>query len=253
VNVSVCMAAYNGAQFIVPQIESILEQLPADGELIVIDDASRDNTVELIETFNDPRIKLIQHPTNQGFVKTFQEGLQLAGGNYIFIADQDDIWLSGRVAAMCQALETSQIVATNLNVLGSEGGLPGPYGQSDWHLRAKDSTKHFRNLIGIYAGNRPYYGSAMALRKEALGTILPFARYLPEHYDLWIAIYGNLVRSIRHLEIRSVAHRFHGANDTPQKPRLHLVLWTRTRLLLVTAQLGARILRNSRAKVNSHV
>jgi len=255
--ISVCLAAYNGAEYIGDQIASILQQLAPDDELIVIDDASTDNTVAVVNQFNDPRLKLIKHQTNAGYVKTFQEALQAAQGEYLFIADQDDIWLPGRVAAMCRALDTSDVVATNLAVLDPDNyanvgkGLPGPFGQSDWHLKRADAQKNFRNLLGIYAGNRPYYGSAMALRKEALRTILPFAKYLPEHYDLWIAIYGNLARSISHLELRSVAHRFHGANDTPNRPRWHLIIWTRARLLLVTAQLGWRILRNRRAKVNS--
>ena len=249
-NVSVCMAAYNGSEFIIPQIESILTQLTPDDELIIIDDYSKDNTADLVAGLGDLRIKLIRHETNQGYVKTFQEGLNLAQGDYVFIADQDDIWLEGRVAAMCAELEKVQVVATNLSVIGREGGLIGPYGQNDWRLRAADSTHHLRNIIGIYAGNRPYYGSAMAMRREALQTILPFARYMNEQYDLWIGIYANLARSISHLEIRSVAHRYHGANDTPDRPRFPLLLWTRTRLLIVTAQLGARILRNRRPKVN---
>lgn len=267
--VSVCLAAYNGAEFIEPQINSILAQLGSDDELIVIDDASTDDTAEIVNRIAanlaatnlnafpqlsspaGPQVKLIRHWENAGYVKTFSEALRLAHGEYVFISDQDDIWLPGRVAAMAAALETSQVVATNLAVLGREGGLPGPYRQSDWRLRAIDSGRHLRNIIGIYAGNRPYYGSAMAMRRSALDTILPFAPYMTEQYDLWIAIYGNLVRSISHLDIRSVEHRFHGANDTPERPRFPLLLWTRTRLLLVTAQLGWRILRNTRTKVNS--
>jgi len=248
--VSVCLAAYNGAEFIGPQIESILAQLGADDELIIIDDASTDATVAVIKEFTAPQIRLIQHATNLGYVKTFQEALWAARGDYIFISDQDDVWLPGRVTAMSQALAEVQVVATNLSVLGREGGLRGPYGQADWRLRAADSTHHLRNIIGIYAGNRPYYGSAMAMRREALPLILPFARYMTEQYDLWIGIYANLARSIRHLEIRSVAHRYHGGNDTPNNPRFPLLLWTRTRLLIVTAQLGWRILRNGNKKVN---
>jgi len=247
------MAAYNGSKFIGQQIDSILPQLARDDELIVIDDCSTDNTAELVANYQDPRIKLIRHATNLGYVKTFQEALRLASGDYIFISDQDDVWLPGRVAAMCEELARVDVVATNLSVVGRDGGLRGPYGQTDWHLRASDSRHHFRNIIGIYAGNRPYYGSAMAIRREALDTILPFACYMNEQYDLWIAIYANLARSITHLDIRSVAHRYHVANDTPERPRFPLLLWTRTRLLLVTAQLYARILRNRRRNVNSLV
>ena len=250
--VSVCMAAYNGAEFIGEQLRSILSELGPDDEVVIVDDVSTDDTVEVIESVADPRIRLLRAPRNRGYVKAFETAMLAARGEYLLLSDQDDVWVPGRVAAMKESLTSHNLVATNLAVLGSEDGLPGPYGQSDWRLNATDSRRNCRNIIGIYAGNRPYYGSAMGIRREAQDVILPFPRYLPEQYDLWMALYGNLTRSIEHLEIRSVEHRFHESNDTPNKPRWGLtVIYTRLRLLVLTVHMTTRLLRQKRTLISA--
>jgi len=244
-SVSVCMATYNGSEFVAAQISSILAQLDVDDELIVVDDASTDDTTEVITDIADPRIRLICSQVNRGYVKSFAEAMTLATGEYLFIADQDDIWRPGRVAEMVAALKSVQVVATNLSVLGRSGGIRVPYGQRDWHLRAADSQRYLRNIFALYIHNRPYYGSAMAIRRDALAGILPFPRMLTEQYDLWIGLYGNLAHSIRHLDIRSVEHRFHEKNDTPVWPRFPIFIWTRIRLLIATVILSQRIQRHN--------
>ncbi len=70
--VSVCLAACNGARFIGRQVQSILDQLGPADELIVVDDASSDDTVAVVESFSDHRIKLIRQRRNRGVVATFR-------------------------------------------------------------------------------------------------------------------------------------------------------------------------------------
>lgn len=229
---SVCVATYNGASFVEEQLRSILDQLGPDDEVIVVDDASTDGTPEIIESIDDPRIRVHRAPVNRGYVRTFEEALGRATGCHIFLADQDDIWLPGRLDIMRASLATHAVVATNLATLGSGDHLRGPFGQSDWRLRSKDSTHHRRNVLGILVGNRPYYGCAMALQDETLRTALPFPEYLTESHDLWLALCGNLMGSIDHLEIRSLQRRLHGDNQTPNRPR-GVVAVLRSRLLLL--------------------
>lgn len=81
--ISVCMATYNGAKFIGPQIKSILAQLGNDDELIISDDSSTDLTLEIIKAFDDSRIKIYigqyHNPT-----LNFENALRKARGEYIF-------------------------------------------------------------------------------------------------------------------------------------------------------------------------
>ncbi|MDV7237616.1 glycosyltransferase, partial [Listeria monocytogenes] len=93
--ISVCMAAYNGANHIREQIESILLELSATDELVIIDDCSTDSTKSVVEGIGDPRIRLIAGTTNAGYVRTFERALSESRGRYVFLSDQDDIWIPG--------------------------------------------------------------------------------------------------------------------------------------------------------------
>lgn len=239
--VSVCLAAYSGERFIGEQLASILSQLDPTDEVVIVDDASPDGTVAAIEGVGDPRIRLIRRTKNQGYVRGFADALAAAKGEYLLLADQDDVWLPGRVEAMTAALDATDVVASNLSTLGGPDGIRGPYGQADWRLRYRDSGHRLRNTLGILAGNMPYYGCAMGVRRAALDRLLPFPAFLNESHDLWIALYGNLVGTMTHLGRRTVARRFHESNQTPNRPRgVRAALGSRVLLLRCIAVLARR-------------
>lgn len=219
--VSVCMATYRGQDFVVDQVESILSQLGPTDELVIVDDASPDRTIEVLKGLadRDPRIRLYTRPDNRGYVRTFEEAMRLTSGDVVLLSDQDDLWLPGRVERMVGALQTADVVATNLTTLGGPDAIRGPYGQADWKLSAADSVRPARNILGILAGNRPYYGCAMGVRRSALSNVLPIPAWMRESHDLWLALYGNVFGSMAHLEDRTVARRLHGENQTPERPR----------------------------------
>lgn len=240
--VSVVMATYNGAAHVREQVDSILDQLGPDDELVVVDDASTDDSVATVAAVDDPRIRLIESTPNRGYVRTFERALGEASGGYLLLADQDDVWLPGRVDAMVEALRTHQVVATNLTTLGGPDTLQGPFGQDDWKLAASDDDRRAANLLGIVAGLRPYYGCAMGVRRDALSVVLPFPTHLVESHDLWIAMYGNLTGSLAHLDRRTIARRIHTDQATPTRPRgPRAVLVSRLRLVRALADMRRRV------------
>lgn len=231
VRVSVCVATYRGERFVAEQLRSVLDQLTDRDEVVVVDDASRDGTADVVAALGDPRVRLMRAPHNRGYVRTFEETLRLARGKYLLLADQDDVWVPGRVDAMVAALADAKVVATNLARLDGPDRIRGPYGQADWRLEPRTSGHHVRNVLGVLAGNRPYYGCAMGVRRDVLDGLLPFPPFLTESHDLWIALYGNVERSMRHLALRSVRRRFHAGNATPERPRGPLAV-LRSRFML---------------------
>lgn len=238
---SVCMATYNGEAFVADQVRSILEQLGPDDEVVIVDDASRDATLEVLRCFDDPRVHITARAQNRGYVRTFEEALTRARGEFLLLADQDDVWLPGRLEAMIDALAVADVVATNLATLGGPEAIRGPFGQRDWRLRASTSTHRVRNVLGILAGNRPYYGCAMGVRRSALRRLLPFPSFLTESHDLWIALYGNTLGRLTHLELRSLARRYHETNQTPNAPRgVAAALRSRAVLVRCLAELATR-------------
>jgi glycosyltransferase involved in cell wall biosynthesis len=208
--VSVCLAAYNGAAHIEEQIKSILSELDTHDELIVVDDKSTDDTVGIVRSIEDERIRIVQAAVNSGYVRTFERALSEAHGEFVFLSDQDDIWIPGRVEAMISAMDGKDMVASNCKHF--DGAL-GRFHQI--RLRSKDSEHSLRNILGIVVGYRLHWGCAMAFRKHILHQILPFPQHMAESHDQWIAMVGNVNRSIAYLEADTILHRLHGENLTP--------------------------------------
>lgn len=102
---SVVMPAYNAGRFLVPAIESVLNQSFRDFEFIIIDDGSTDGTRETIEAYaaKDPRIRSCPNPENLGVTRTLNRGLSLARADWIARMDADDLSLPGRFEKQMRA------------------------------------------------------------------------------------------------------------------------------------------------------
>lgn len=102
---SVAMAVYNGERFLEQQIDSILEQLSSDDELVISYDESQDGTLSLISKYaeTDGRVKIVRN-AEPGVVGNFNNAIQNCCKDIIFISDQDDIWKSGKKDAMLRLL-----------------------------------------------------------------------------------------------------------------------------------------------------
>ncbi|MEK5777350.1 glycosyltransferase, partial [Acinetobacter nosocomialis] len=98
--ISVCLATYNGEKYIVEQLTSILSQLSPTDEVIISDDHSTDETLLLIKSLNDPRIKIITNELGKGYTKNFENAINHSSGDYIFLSDQDDVWVENKVELM---------------------------------------------------------------------------------------------------------------------------------------------------------
>ena len=103
--ISVCLATYNGEKYIKEQLDSILPQLSANDEIIISDDNSTDDTINIIRSLNDERIKIYVNKT-KGIVKNFENALNNASGDIIFLSDQDDVWKNDKVKKILSAFSS---------------------------------------------------------------------------------------------------------------------------------------------------
>src|SRR5688500_7057327 len=118
------MAVYNGAAFLRTQVESILQQLRGQDELIVVDDASQDDSVRILQEMREPRLSVHRNERNLGVLATFERALGLAGGDILFLSDQDDVWLSGKVAKALEVYASdprTTMVVTDALVIDEQG------------------------------------------------------------------------------------------------------------------------------------
>ncbi|MEA2881408.1 MAG: hypothetical protein QOH32_664 [Bradyrhizobium sp.] len=231
--VSVCMATRNGERFVEAQIRSILDQLSPPDEIVVVDDCSTDGTRRLIDSFCDPRIKLFVNDRRRREVWSFGRAIELSRNAHIFLADQDDVWLPGRVGRMSIALQRATLVTTNFEWIDADGN---PLPVSADGVRADASGKSLKNLADIFVGSTGYFGCAMALRRDLVPLILPIPPYVESH-DLWIAMAANLAGSNLHLEEPSLLKRRHDNNATRSVSDRSVVAKLRSRAILVRALL----------------
>ncbi|WP_197062000.1 glycosyltransferase [Sinomonas humi] len=213
-SVSVCMAAYNGADHIQEQLDSILAELAPGDEVIVVDDGSEDGTREILASVDDPRVRVVFNEKNLGYVRNFEKALSLSTGDIVMLSDQDDIWIPGRVETLVAGLEHADAAVGNCEYFG---GTPGYFQRL--RVDARFSSRHARNLLGILIGYRLHWGSAMAVTRSLLDDALPFPAVMTESHDQWLAMVANVRRSVTYLAANTVRHRLHDENLTPKRPR----------------------------------
>jgi glycosyltransferase involved in cell wall biosynthesis len=221
------MATYQGELYVERQLTSILDQLGPDDEVIVVDDCSTDRTVDVIKGLGDPRVKVFRNPVNRREVYSFGRAIELAKGDVIFLADQDDIWLPGRAALMAARLRESgrDLITSNFEWIDAAGeSLQVAFDG----VSSAGSTYHLRNIIDIFIGKTNYFGCAQAFRRDLVPLITPIPGYVESH-DLWIALAANLIRSNLHIDEPTLLKRRHGANTTSTESTRPLVrkLWSR--------------------------
>src|SRR5213080_381833 len=97
---SVALCTYNGAAYLGEQLDSIVAQSRPPDELVVCDDGSTDETVEVLETFLAEApfpVRLQRNEANLGFVKNFEQAISLCTGDFVALSDQDDVWMPGKL------------------------------------------------------------------------------------------------------------------------------------------------------------
>lgn len=105
--VSVIISTFNRAQYLKRSVESVLNQTFQDFELIIVDNASTDQTQSFIQSLTDQRISTVRHGTNKGGSAARNTGIKLARGNFIAFLDDDDEWLPEKLSKQVQAFENA--------------------------------------------------------------------------------------------------------------------------------------------------
>ncbi len=239
--ISVCMATYNGSLYLHKQIKSILEQLSGSDELIIVDDCSSDESVKIILSLKDPRIStLILNNKNIGVNKSFEIAILKASNEVILLADQDDIWVDGRIELMktCFEVPGVSLAVGNSNYIDAEDNA---ISMPILSLKKEDSKKTLKNIINILIGKSSYFGCTMAFKKEILKYIMPFPSYIESH-DLWIAMACIMNKSIVHVEDIVLLRRLHGKNTSLAKRPIIKKLWSRVILVLSLIHLASRLI-----------
>lgn len=204
--ISVCMATYNGEKFISEQVQSILIQLPLDAEFIISDDGSTDETKNIVNSFNDSRIKFIKNTTGfKGPVGNFSNALSNAKGDFIFLADQDDVWLNGKLKRHLELMQQYKLVISDAIVINENNEV---LIESYFKMRRSKS-----GFINNFLKNS-YVGCCMSFHKSLIQKALPFPKYIYMH-DWYIGLIAELQGNVFFCDERFLLYRRHSSNASP--------------------------------------
>jgi glycosyltransferase involved in cell wall biosynthesis len=184
VTVSIVLPIHDGAPYVRQAIDSLLAQSFSDFELVAIDDGSRDESADIVRTYSDQRIILLQQE-NKGLPATLNRGIAVARGRYIARQDQDDVSLPERIAKQVEFLDSHPDIAMvgTWAEIFDESGRGGRF-----HRHPRDpATLKFELLF-----DNPFVHSSVMLRASALEEVGDYAtdrtRQPPEDYELWSRI-----------------------------------------------------------------
>lgn len=219
--ISVCIATHNGEKYIKQQLDSILSQLGQGDEVVVSDDGSTDGTLSVINIMNDSRIKVYhykqplttKHP-HEYVCRNFENALNHAQGDYIFLSDQDDEWLPNKVAICMKALESHDLVLHDFSHMDENGNITKAL-----HYNGTFRPKNFFLRAG------KHYGCAMAFRRDVLKYALPFPKHLLLH-DYWIGILVETLGKFQFVKEPLIKYRIHQQNtSSTSNPLLYKITY----------------------------
>lgn len=181
--ISVIIPVYNGEKTIRETIESVLNQSCRDFELLVINDGSQDRTLEIVESIQDPRLKVFSYP-NAGQSTSRNRGIALATGEYISFIDADDLWTPDKLEAQVKVLQENPQAAVAYswtNWIDESSQLLG----KGSHITEKGEV-FAKLLLNDFVAN----GSNSLIRRQALTEVGGFdASVTPaEDWDMWLRL-----------------------------------------------------------------
>ena len=179
---SVVVATYNGEKYISEQLNSIIHQLRPGDELIVTDDGSSDGTLDIVREMRADGIEVrILSGPKDGIISNFENGIQHASNEIIFLADQDDVWSENKVDTILSLFQHDPGLSCVLHdVIVVDEKLDVTNASFFQYRNSRPGL--IQNII-----KNSFMGSAMAFRAEMRKYILPIPREIAMH-DQWIGL-----------------------------------------------------------------
>lgn len=187
--ISVCIATFNGAKYIEKQLKSILLQLRDNDEVVISDDGSTDNTLDLIRGFSDKRVHIYIHEKDNKLSGkylssfyfssyNFENAINHATGDVIYLSDQDDIWDKKRINKTLPYLEDYDFLMCNYGIIDADDNIV-----DEKYLKCNPIKKNLLwNLWKI-----PFRGCCMAFTRDAVKETLPYPSNCINH-DIWMGL-----------------------------------------------------------------
>ena len=229
--ISVAMISYQGEKYIEEQLDSILAILGPKDEVIISDDGSTDRTREILVRYEsqDERVRMINGP-KAGVKKNVENVLRACEGEYIFLADQDDIWIPEKVECVLEAFKRDGAGLVVHDAIVTDGSCQNVILESFYSLKGSGAGV-MKNIW-----RNTYIGCCMAFKRDILEEVLPIPDYIEMH-DQWIGVINDqLKRGTSFIPQKLIKYRRHG-NNASEMSHYPLPRMLKNRILFVWALL----------------
>lgn len=211
----ILLSTYNGGQYLRKQLDSVLAQTIADFTLLIRDDGSCDDTLEILSSYADPRIRILagENLGPSGSFFALLDAARNMGAQQIFFCDQDDIWMPDKLEVLLAALqkcpEGPALVFSDFAMIDGKDNPTGDSYAAMAKLRIPRDGDFFPKLLA-----QPYiFGCTSVLNRKLLELVADPPAGI-EMYDCWIALVASVFGTVRYLPRATIYHRFHAANAT---------------------------------------
>lgn len=209
--ISIALATYNGSKFLQKQLNSILNQTMDDFEVVICDDSSSDNTMDILQDYanNDSRIKVYQNETNLGFKKNFEHILTLCKGEFIAFCDQDDIWEPNHLEILYKNIGENDCIGANSLIIDEKGVSQNKTLLEHWpiHVMPKNEKELFQHELY----SNVIQGTASLIRASLIKQALPIPEDIKYH-DYWFALVAGLNEKCKYIGDVVLKYRRHSNN-----------------------------------------
>ncbi len=206
---SVALCTYNGEKFIEAQLSSIIKQTLRVNEIIICDDNSSDNTIEIINSFAKKKsygipITLYKNQEKLGVTKNFEKCIGKCSSNYIFLCDQDDVWLNNKVE------EFDKVFKNGFDLVLSDSYVTN----SELLVVSKSLLSNFKfnslNLVDSVLSKSFVTGANLAFNKKVFNKAHPFPP--STLHDKWLGMIGAFFFKFKIIKLPLLKYRQHSNN-----------------------------------------
>ena len=242
--VSVLMPAYNHEAYVRSAVESVLGQTWQNLELIIIDDASLDGTWNILQEFDDDRIRLSRHETNRGAHATLNEAMALARGAFIAIINSDDVYTLGRITRLMERAaanpEQDVFIFTEVDFIDGKGDLVADHPRAVASRDLRSACETLSEDVWFLAGNPAITTSNFFFSKALAEKVGAFSPLRYTHDWDWV-LRAQASTSPIWLKEPLLQYRVHAANTLSEDDvwrHIHENSFIQARALLAREQVS---------------
>lgn len=232
--ISVCMAVYNGQKYITEQLLSVYNQSRESDEVVICDDKSSDNTVQIVRNFIaehnlDDKWHLYCNKSTKGYPGNFYHAMGLCSGDIVFLADQDDVWEKNKIEKMLQVMcedETILVLSSAWQVIDRNGKIVGKSSNNkceDYNAEKISVEQIFYKYL--------WPGMTICYRQELGRRVLEKAAGTKLAHDVALVLCAAEENGFGYINCCLQYHRNHGENVALEEHRIWKILNKRRKML----------------------